>query len=150
VSFEGPDPTMVRVKATHSGTVRFSNCAFWGPSNRNAHIDGHGAVGFSDCTFMQWAHHDTAVPSIEAVGGSVLIRGCEFLEDKQQVRLGPNVERAIVSENLMNGEIRIGDEAGRRSIVDDNLGMPGKRWRKRNLEAAHGFRLHHLAPESGG
>ena len=58
VSFHGPDPTMVRVESANFGSVRFVNCAFWGPCNQIAKVSGHGTVGFSDCTFVQWDHHN--------------------------------------------------------------------------------------------
>jgi hypothetical protein len=51
VAMYGDDPNMIVVKDTHKGTVRFVNCAFWGPCNQNAVIEGTGTVGFSDCTF---------------------------------------------------------------------------------------------------
>ena len=46
VSFHGPDPTMVEVTATHTGAVRFVNCAFWGPCNQIARDrrPGHGGL----------------------------------------------------------------------------------------------------------
>ena len=40
VSFHGPDPTMVRVDATNSGSIRFVNCAFWGPCDQIAKLAG--------------------------------------------------------------------------------------------------------------
>lgn len=120
VSFNGPDPTMVRVEKTHAGAVRFSNCAFWGPCNRNAVIDGKGTVGFSDCTFVEWGHKGEVVHSIEALGGSLLVRGCEFREDKPQVWLKEGVERAVITDNLIRGEARIKNEARGIVVVEDN------------------------------
>src|SRR6266481_3287805 len=58
VSFHGPDPTMVRVEASNRGSIRFVNCAFWGPCNQIARIAGRGTAGFSDCTFVQWDHKE--------------------------------------------------------------------------------------------
>ena len=56
-AFHGPDPTMVEVGPTNSGSVRLSNCAFWGPCNQISKIAGNGTVGFSDCTFCAWDSH---------------------------------------------------------------------------------------------
>ena len=150
VSFHGPDPTMVRVEKTHTGTVRLVNCAFWGPARRNAVIDGTGTVGFSDCTFMQWGHEDADesgkkkrgdTPSLDVLGGSVSVRGCEFLENRRQVRLGPAVDRAIVTENLVNGKPRVENKARNGVvIVKDNAGTPDtKRW-AREMERRKTFR----------
>lgn len=126
VAFEGPEPTMVRVSPSNRGSVRFVNCAFWGPCHRIAVIEGRGTIGFSDCTFTQWGHRGGPGPvhAIEARNGSIVIRGCEFQEDKPQVAIGDRVERAIVTENLIVGEIRV-DYAPRSSIVvRDNVTAP--------------------------
>ena len=45
--------------------------------------------------------------AIEAMGGSVLVRGCEFKEDKNQVYLGEKVDRAIITDNLFQGVKRV-------------------------------------------
>jgi len=122
VSFHGPDPTMIRVEKTNSGTVRFTNCAYWGPCNRIAVIDGKGTVGFGDCTFSQWGHNkdDRKFSAVEALGGSLLVRGCEFQEDKPQVTLREGVSRAIVSENLITGTERIVNESKGAIVVVNN------------------------------
>lgn len=127
VSFHGDDPTMVRVLEQHAGTVRFVNCAFWGPCNRVAVVDGKGTVGFSDCTFVQWGPRAKDLPAIDALGGTLLVRGCEFKQDKLQVRLATGVERALISENVLAGEKRIEDHADGRTIIKDNLEAPRER-----------------------
>ncbi len=107
VSFHGPDPTMVAVGQANSGSVRFANCAFWGPCNQIARIAGHGTVGFSDCTFMQWDGKHEGRAAVQVQSGSVSIRGCEFQEDKPHIELGENVRRAIISDNFLTGKPRI-------------------------------------------
>jgi len=121
VSFHGPDPTMVRVGDEHTGTVRFNNCAFWGPCNRNVVVGGTGTVGLSDCTFVQWGRHREGCHAIEADGGSLLVRGCEFKEDKAQIRLGENVQRAVITDNLFQGRERIVNEAKGGAVIAHNL-----------------------------
>jgi hypothetical protein len=95
VSFRGPDPTMVVVAATNQGPVRFVNCAFWGPCHQIARIAGRGTIGFGDCTFMQWDSQREGRPALRVESGSVLVRGCEFQEDKPQIELGERVRRAV-------------------------------------------------------
>ena len=99
-------------------------------------IDGYGTVGFSDCTFMQWGHEGdnetkkdewADAYSIEALGGSILIRGCEFMENKPQVYLGKEVQRAIVTGNLLTGKQRIKDDAKGNTVIDDNVSNHGAR-----------------------
>ena len=99
---------MVEVMETNRGVVRFSNSAFWGPCNQIAKIAGRGTVGFSDCTFVQW-HKDRA--AIQALGGSVLVRGCEFRQNQPHISLGEGVDRAIITGNLFTGPTQIQNSA---------------------------------------
>lgn len=103
-SFQGKDPGMLEVLSSNTGVLRLSNSAFWGPCHQVAKIAGKGTVGFSDCTFVQWAEQyvgseqqyskdiEPPVAAIQATGGSLLIHGCEFRADKPQVSIGENVE----------------------------------------------------------
>jgi hypothetical protein len=126
VSIDGPDPTMLRVAATNKGTIRFSNCAFWGPCNRNAVIDGTGVVGFDGCTFSSWAEHKKDCYSIEASGGSTLVRGCEFKQDKPQILLQGDVKRAIVTDNLFEGKKRVTNKCKGAVVVKNNAAAKTK------------------------
>ncbi|NQT04012.1 MAG: hypothetical protein HQ580_18445 [Planctomycetes bacterium] len=107
VSFHGPDPTMIEIEKTNTGSIRFVNCAFWGPCNQIAKIAGTGTVGFSDCTFVQWGGKDRSRPAIQAKSGTVLIRGCEFRQDRPHILLQKDVSRAIIAENIFTGSERI-------------------------------------------
>jgi len=107
VSFHGPDPTMIEIANSNRGSVRFVNCAFWGPCNQIAKIGGTGTVGFGDCTFVQWGGKEANRPAIQAQSGTVLIRGCEFRQDKPQIQLGKDISRAIIAENIFTGSEQI-------------------------------------------
>jgi hypothetical protein len=107
VSFHGPDPTMIEVGTNHTGSVRFVNCAFWGPCHQIAKAGGRGTVGFSDCIFVQWDQKKEGRHAIQATGGTVLVRGCEFREDKPQVELGEKVRRAVIADNIFTGKPRV-------------------------------------------
>jgi hypothetical protein len=105
-SFHGDDPTMVEVGPTNKGVVRISNSAFWGPCNQIAKIGGQGTVGFSDCTFVQWGKEGDRA-AIQASSGSLLIRGCEFRQNKKHISLGEAVDRAVITGNLFMGRPQI-------------------------------------------
>jgi len=107
VSFHGPDPTMIEIAEGNTGSVRFSNCAFWGPCNQIAKIAGRGTVGFGDCTFVQWGGKERNRPAIQAQSGTVLIRGCEFRQDRPHIRLSKDVSRAVVTGNVFKGPEQI-------------------------------------------
>jgi hypothetical protein len=120
VSFHGRDPTMVRVGEANKGSVRFVNCAFWGPCNQIAKIAGKGTVGFSDCTFMQWDHKREGRAAIQASSGTILVRGCEFQEDKPQILIGEDVKRAVIADNIIKGKTRIANESKGAIVIHDN------------------------------
>ena len=122
VSFHGPDPTMIEVRETNHGSVRFVNGAFWGPCNQIARIAGAGTVGFSDCTFVEWGGQDGTRPAIQAQGGTLLVRGCEFRQDRPQIEIGRNVSRAIISENVFAGPERILDRSQGKVRIALNVG----------------------------
>ena len=115
---------MVDVAATHRGSVRFVNCAYWGPCHQIARIAGQGTVGFSDCTFCEWDVKREGRHAIQASAGSVLVRGCEFQRDRPQVSLGADVRRAIITENLFQGPERIDNRSRGVVRVADNASMP--------------------------
>jgi hypothetical protein len=111
VSFHGPDPTMIEVEETNKGSVRFVNCAYWGPCNQIAKIAGTGTVGFSDCTFVQWGGKEGSRPALQVRAGTVLVRGCEFRQDRPQIQLGKDVSRAVIAENVFTGPQRIDNQS---------------------------------------
>jgi hypothetical protein len=120
VSFHGPDPTMVRVGETNSGSVRFVNCAFWGPCNQIAKIAGNGTVGFGDCTFVQWDRKNEGRHALQVESGTVLVRGCEFQQNKPQIELGEKVRRAVITDNVIKGKTRIANQSKREFNISNN------------------------------
>lgn len=111
VSFHGPDPTMIDVRSTNTGSVRFVNCAFWGPCHQIAKVAGRGTVGFSDCTFVQWDSDRKGRYAIQAHSGTVLVRGCEFREARPQVELGSAIRRAVITDNVITGPVKIANHS---------------------------------------
>ena len=107
VSFHGPDPTMIDIQETNRGSVRFVNCAYWGPCNQIARIAGAGTVGFSDCSFVQWGGKERTRPAIQAQSGTLLVRGCEFRQDRPHIELGKDIARAVITGNVFTGPVRI-------------------------------------------
>jgi hypothetical protein len=122
VSFHGPDPTMVEVKTNHTGAVRFVNCAFWGPCHQIAKVAGRGTVGFSDCTFVQWDSRKENRAAIQASGGTLMLRGCEFQANKPHVSLGTNVKRAVITGNIFRGKPQIANNSAGVVQVSGNAG----------------------------
>jgi len=121
VSFHGPDPTMIAVTSTNRGSVRFVNCAYWGPCNQIARIAGAGTVGFSDCIFVQWDSKKEGRYALQVESGTVLVRGCEFQQDKPQIKLAENVRRAIINDNILSGQPRIDNQSKGNVQIGSNV-----------------------------
>jgi hypothetical protein len=96
------------------------NCAFWGPCSQIAKIAGTGTVGFSDCTFVQWDRDREDRYAIQAEGGSVLVRGCEFKEDKPQISIGEAVKHAVISDNIYTGKPKVTNKSKVLVSLDKN------------------------------
>jgi hypothetical protein len=124
VSFHGPDPTMVEVAQTHAGSVRFVNCAFWGPCNQIARVAGKGTVGFSDCTFVEWDKQREGRAALQIDDGTVLVRGCEFRQAKPQVSLGEAVRRAVITGNVFSGPAKISNTSQGSVHIGQNADGP--------------------------
>jgi hypothetical protein len=115
------DENPMVVGAGNEGNTTFSNCAFWGHCNQKAIIDGRRTATFSDCIFMQWDHNREGRNAIRAIGGYVIIRGCNFMTDSPQIFIGEKVSRAVVTGNIVRGKVRIDDQSGN-AVVKDNHG----------------------------
>ena len=111
---------MVRVEPANRGSVRFVNCAFWGPCNQIAKVAGNGTVGFSDCTFMEWDHKNEGRHALQIAAGTALVRGCEFQANKPQIELGEKVRRAVISDNILSGKPRITNLSKAAVNIHDN------------------------------
>lgn len=121
VSFKGPDPTMIDVAAENQGTIRFVNCAFWGGCNQIAKVAGQGTVGFGDCTFVHWGGKEGNRHAIQVQSGSLLVRGCEFKQNRPQIRLEKDVKRAIITENLFTGPQQILNNSSGKTEIALNI-----------------------------
>jgi len=120
VAFNGPDPIAIVVNETCRGSVRLTNCAFWGPANQIAVLKGQSFVSFENCFISDRGSRDKTSPGIDARSGRLQVRGCSFLGDRPAVRIGAGVKHAIVAENDGDHGVRIINEAGDRAILRDN------------------------------
>ncbi len=103
VSVPGPDPVALVVEQTNHGTVNFSNCAVWGPSNSIARIAGTGFVTLAHCNFMEWDRKREGLPAVDISGGNVILTGNQFLRSLNpspvQVRINPGAQAVTITGN---------------------------------------------------
>lgn len=119
VAMNGENPTQVVVTETNTGSIRFNNCAFWGPCEQIARLSGRGLTSFSDCEFVQWDRNAKGNFAINVEGGSVMIRGCNFQEDKNHVLVKETAKKVIVSENILRGAAKIQNDCRKACIVNN-------------------------------
>jgi hypothetical protein len=113
------------VQEENRGSIRFVNCSFWGPCHQIARIAGRGTVGLSDCTFCDWDAKREGRAAIQAAGGTVLIRGCEFQQDKPHISLAPQVRAAVISGNILRGEAKIDNQSDGVVEISGNVSLRG-------------------------
>jgi hypothetical protein len=101
---------VVTIAASNTGAVQLANSSFWGPHQRVVLAEGSGTVSLSQCNFVQWDPSGRGLSAVEVRGGSLVLQGCLFGQDKPQVRLGPEVKSAVLMGNQFRGEIRIKNE----------------------------------------
>jgi hypothetical protein len=101
---------VVHIMPSHKGVVQLSNCSFWGPQQEIVLNEGPGTVSLSQCNFVQWDNGDAGVPAVDIRAGSVIIQGSRFAQDQAHIRLGPEVESAVIMGNQFAGAPRIKSE----------------------------------------
>lgn len=120
VAFTGNDPVEVRISETCRGSVRFVNCAFWGPAMHNAILKGDGFTSFSDCFFSTLHGKPTDKPLVVAEGGRLQINNSTFATTQPSVFLGPKVRHAIIQGNNGRDGVRVVDQTDGRAIIVNN------------------------------
>ncbi len=103
----------IETSPDNSGPVKFSNCGFWYESGSGSHavLNGSGTVFFSTCHFINWAK---TKPCIEANAGSVIVQGCDFMDEAPVAHLGPNLTSAV----FMGNRFRYGE-----TITNESTGQ---------------------------
>jgi hypothetical protein len=120
VSFNGANPVEIVVNPTCSGSVRLTNCAFWGPARQIATLKGPGFVSFENCFISDWGKDDPSLPGIDVHAGRVQVRGCSFKSDRPAVRLGARLEHAVITDNNGDHGVRVLNHAGAKAIMANN------------------------------
>lgn len=106
-SFKGLNPTEVVVQKKNVGVAQFDNCAFWGPSDEIAHLEGSGMTSFADCNFVQWDSHHLGLPAIDALSGKLIVHDCDFQAKGLPIKVHKSVKSAIIHDNLVPTGVEI-------------------------------------------
>ncbi|EDQ90902.1 uncharacterized protein MONBRDRAFT_24025 [Monosiga brevicollis MX1] len=113
IAFDACDNTQVVVGKDNTGPVNFVDCSFWGPANHIARLAGNGVTTFNSCEFNGWDYLNTNQSAIYASGGTLIVQGTNFNENKPQVELEATVDKVIFlgnvgvgSENIINHGVK--------------------------------------------
>jgi len=131
--------TQIIVEKGCEGSVRFTNCGFWGPVKQNVQVLGNSNVSFQNCYFSSNnVSKDKTNPSwsIIAEDGKLQVQECTFDgtqtdEVKQwtyggekrrpeSIWLKPGVKHAIITGNNGYNGISVRNEIGAKAIIRDN------------------------------
>jgi hypothetical protein len=133
VSFvNGMFMSTVEVGEKNKGQVKFTGCGFWAIKGLDSHakLAGRGTVFFESCHFSNWDQAKKGLPCINANSRNIIINGCEFSterDDHVKVWLGPRVESAVVSSNIMGGGVLIENHAPEEADIQLGLNAAGFR-----------------------
>ncbi|MHA4806872.1 NAD-dependent epimerase/dehydratase family protein [Flavitalea flava] len=127
------------VEKSCAGSLRFTNCGFWGPSANNVLVLGNSFVSFQNCYFSNnHVSRDTSTPgySIIAENGKLQVQSCTFdgmqTDEVAQwtyggtkrrppcILLRSGVKSAIITGNNGYGGVKISNGIGRKAIIRDN------------------------------
>jgi hypothetical protein len=131
--------TQIIVEKGCEGSIRFTNCGFWGPVKQNVLLLGNSNVSFLNCYFSSNnVSKDLADPSwsIIAEEGKLQVQDCTFDgtqtdEIKQwtyggakrrpeSIWLKKGVKSAIITGNNGYSGVSIKNEIGGRAIIEQN------------------------------
>ena len=96
----------VEVGPDNRGPVKFTGCGFWAVRGleRHARLQGKGTVIFNSCHFSNWDQRHEGTPCIDADNAQLIVTSCDFNTEREglyKVGLGPRVQAAVISSNLM-------------------------------------------------
>ena len=137
--------TQIIVEKTCEGSIRFTNCGFWGPVEQNVQVLGNANISFLNCYFSSnnvSKNPDDPCWSIIAEDGKLQVQDCTFDgtqtdEVKQwtyggekrrpeSIWLKKGVKHAIITGNNGYNGISVRNEIGNKAIIRDNEG-PAKK-----------------------
>jgi hypothetical protein len=113
--------------------VSLTNCAFWGPLDRAIRVRAPQAeLNVTSSNFLQWDEGNVGSPAIELEGGKAIIQGNSFQREGLHVRVGEQVDSAIILANQADSGVRVANFAGDRVHLLANE-VDRLTWTKRGL-----------------
>jgi hypothetical protein len=110
-------PVAISASEDFTGKASFSNCAFWGPPYQVLRQKGNGYISLSNSLVTVNSNNK---PVIELFSGSTSVRNLYFDKQADHIYVGPEVKRAVISENSAPKRLVLKNRAGERVIFSNN------------------------------
>ena len=113
------DPRIkVLIEKTCGGSVRLTNCAFWGPARQCVVLHSSSFILLSDYYLSgSGQEKNPGVPLALVDGGKLRMRWCGFGTDETGIALRPGLKHAIVIENDGVRGVGIRNETGDQTVM---------------------------------
>jgi len=106
--------------SARSAELSVRGASFWGDIRQALRWEIPGTVTMSDSRIVNWNYR---LPAVELLAGNAMIHDCSFANPRERpgtaVRIGPEVDRAMVYNNQLNGH-SIVNEGGGRAALSNN------------------------------
>lgn len=131
--------TQIIIDSSCDGTVRFTNCGFWGPAEHNVVINGRANASFQNCYFStNYISKNPMEPnySIVANKGKLQVSTCTFdgvqTDEVAQwnyggpkkmppcIQLNKGVKFAVITGNTGYNGVKVQNNIGTRAIIKEN------------------------------
>jgi hypothetical protein len=113
----------MKVTASNTGLVQFSNSSFWGPCPTIAVIEGAGTVSFNQCAFLNSGGKPDAC-TLDVRDGDLIVQTCRFGIKRPDIKLGPGVKTAVIMGNRFSGSKEIDNQS--KGDVQEGLNVVAK------------------------
>ncbi len=100
----------------NKGPIKLTTCGFWGKAGAGSQmvLEGQGTVTLTATHFHKWDPLEQGKPCIQALDGSLILSGCEFMGEgvkAPQLLLGQNLDSAVIMGNRFTyGGMRIDNQ----------------------------------------
>ena len=118
------ESTQIVVGPDNKGPVKLVDCSFWGPCSQVAQVapGSTGSITFSACQFVQWdLQAKDGRAAVQIGGGSAVLIGNSFGDNKTQVEVGPGAKKVVVAANLWADGEMIVDNSGGKAAIEKGL-----------------------------
>jgi hypothetical protein len=113
----GVAPVAILTSKEFTGKASFSNCAFWGPPYQALVEHGKGFVSVANSLVKV---NSPDKPIFELQSGSASLRNLHFDKQALHIFVGPDIKRAIISENFAPKKLVIKNLSGDKVISSNN------------------------------